>query len=244
VLNGRSGRRTERPRRRVIKIEPALHGDYNAEYGPFVKGPSLYFSFLVNAAKVEHLPEKFKEEADRARVPEHGAVRPTPHEETFGRASWTASGIPYQALLAHLALIPVVIYAPPRHFGQTGPLRTFPALRQRSSGDERGLIIVTTGFRGAGHPRRHVVLRSGKRNLHVRRMLRAHSRVNYSAKDSWGCRRGDVRCEPLHFSRHGRDGLFPRATGIQLRRLATVILYGAPLSFEAADTGFVIRLLK
>jgi CoA-transferase family III len=34
---------------RIIKVEPPGHGDDTRTYGPFVKGQSLYFSFLKNS---------------------------------------------------------------------------------------------------------------------------------------------------------------------------------------------------
>ena len=48
---------------RVIKVEPPGHGDDTRTYGPFVKGQSLYFSF-VNRGK-ESIILNLKEDADR-----------------------------------------------------------------------------------------------------------------------------------------------------------------------------------
>jgi CoA:oxalate CoA-transferase len=48
---------------RVIKIEPPGHGDDTRTYGPFVKGQSLYFSF-VNRGK-ESIVLNLKKDDDR-----------------------------------------------------------------------------------------------------------------------------------------------------------------------------------
>src|SRR5258707_13568276 len=51
---------------RVIKIEPPGHGDDTRTYGPFVKGQSLYFSF-VNRGK-ESIVLNLKKDNDRTVV--------------------------------------------------------------------------------------------------------------------------------------------------------------------------------
>ena len=48
---------------RVIKVEPPGHGDDTRTYGPFVKGQSLYFSF-VNRGK-ESIVLNLKDDHDR-----------------------------------------------------------------------------------------------------------------------------------------------------------------------------------
>jgi CoA:oxalate CoA-transferase len=106
---------------RVIKIEPPGHGDDTRTFGPFYKGQSLYFSF-VNRGK-ESIVLNLKESGDRDIFLNmvRGADILT---ENFRPGTMDRLGFSYEALSK---LNPRLIYASSTGFGQTGPLKTFPA---------------------------------------------------------------------------------------------------------------------
>jgi len=123
---------------RVIKVEPPGHGDDTRTYGPFVKGQSLYFSF-VNRGK-ESIVLNLKEDADRQiffnMVRKADAV-----VENFRPGTMDKLGLSYETLSK---MNPRLIYASNSGFGQTGPLAKYPAydtIIQAMSG-----IMSVTGF--------------------------------------------------------------------------------------------------
>jgi CoA:oxalate CoA-transferase len=123
---------------RVIKIEPPGHGDDTRTLGPFDKGQSLYFSF-VNRGK-ESIVLNLKEEADRT-VFLNMMRQADVLTENFRPGVMDRLGFSYEALSK---LNPRLIYASSTGFGQTGPLKTFPAydtIVQGMSG-----LMSTTGF--------------------------------------------------------------------------------------------------
>src|ERR1700746_557229 len=106
---------------RVIKIEPPGHGDDTRTFGPFSKGQSLYFSF-VNRQK-ESIVLNLKESGDRDiflnMVREADILT-----ENFRPGASDRLGFSYEELSK---INPRLIYASSTGFGQTGPLKTFPA---------------------------------------------------------------------------------------------------------------------
>lgn len=106
---------------RVIKIEPPGHGDDTRTFGPFYKGQSLYYSF-VNRGK-ESIVLNLKQDADReiflnmVRVADVLA-------ENFRPGAMDRLGFSYEELAK---INPRLIYASSTGFGQTGPLKTYPA---------------------------------------------------------------------------------------------------------------------
>jgi CoA:oxalate CoA-transferase len=123
---------------RIIKIEPPGHGDDTRTFGPFYKGQSLYFSF-VNRGK-ESIVLNLKEDADRALF--LNMVRQADIlTENFRPGAMDRLGFSYEELSK---LNPRLIYASSTGFGQTGPLKTFPAydtIIQAMSG-----LMSITGF--------------------------------------------------------------------------------------------------
>jgi CoA:oxalate CoA-transferase len=106
---------------RVIKVEPPVHGDDTRTYGPFVKGQSLYFSF-VNRGK-ESIILNLKEDADREIF--YNMVRKADVVvENFRPGTMDKLGLSYETLSK---LNPRLIYASNSGFGQTGPLAKNPA---------------------------------------------------------------------------------------------------------------------
>jgi CoA:oxalate CoA-transferase len=106
---------------RVIKIEPPGHGDDTRTYGPFVKDQSLYFSF-VNRGK-ESIVLNLKEERDRSLF--RSMIRRADIlTENFRPGAMDRLGFSYAELSKDN---PRLIYASSSGFGQTGPLKTFPA---------------------------------------------------------------------------------------------------------------------
>ncbi|MCW2257028.1 CoA:oxalate CoA-transferase [Providencia alcalifaciens] len=123
---------------RVIKIEPPGHGDDTRTYGPYVKGQSLYYSF-VNRGK-ESIVLNLKDDHDRViflnMIKEADVVA-----ENFRPGTMDKLGFSYEELSA---INPRLIYASSSGFGHTGPLADFPAydtIIQAMSG-----IMMETGF--------------------------------------------------------------------------------------------------
>ena len=123
---------------RVIKIEPPGHGDDTRTFGPFYKGQSLYFSF-VNRGK-ESIVLNLKQDGDRAvflNIVRQADIL----TENFRPGVMGRLGFSYEELSK---INPRLIYASSTGFGQTGPLRTFPAydtIIQGMSG-----LMSLTGF--------------------------------------------------------------------------------------------------
>jgi CoA:oxalate CoA-transferase len=123
---------------RVIKIEPPGHGDDTRTFGPFYKGQSLYFSF-VNRGK-ESIVLNLKDDADRA-VFLNMVRKADILAENFRPGVMDRLGFSYEELSR---INPRLIFASSTGFGQTGPLRTFPAydtIIQGMSG-----LMSLTGF--------------------------------------------------------------------------------------------------
>jgi CoA:oxalate CoA-transferase len=123
---------------RVIKVEQPGHGDDTRLYGPFVKGQSLYFSF-VNRGK-ESIVLDLKADADRE-VFLNMVRKADVLAENFRPGTMQRLGFSYEELSR---INPRLIYASSSGFGQTGPMASFPAydtIVQAMSG-----IIDATGF--------------------------------------------------------------------------------------------------
>lgn len=123
---------------RIIKVEPPGHGDDTRTYGPFVKGQSLYFSF-VNRGK-ESIILNLKEDADREIF--FNMVRKADVVvENYRPGTMDKLGLSYETLSK---MNPRLIYASSSGYGQTGPLTKDPAydtIIQAMSG-----IMSVTGF--------------------------------------------------------------------------------------------------
>jgi CoA:oxalate CoA-transferase len=123
---------------RIIKVEPPGHGDDTRTYGPFVKGQSLYFSF-VNRGK-ESIVLNLKEDADR-QIFFNMVRKADVVVENFRPGTMDKLGLSYETLSK---MNPRLIYASNSGFGQTGPLAKYPAydtIIQAMSG-----IMSVTGF--------------------------------------------------------------------------------------------------
>jgi CoA:oxalate CoA-transferase len=123
---------------RVIKVEAPGHGDDTRTYGPFVKGQSLYFSF-VNRGK-ESVVLNLKEDTDK-QIFLNMIRRADVVTENFRPGTMDKLGFSYDALSA---LNPRLVYASSSGYGQTGPLARSPAydtVIQAMSG-----IMSLTGF--------------------------------------------------------------------------------------------------
>jgi CoA:oxalate CoA-transferase len=123
---------------RVIKVEPPGHGDDTRTYGPFVKGQSLYFSF-VNRGK-ESIVLNLKEDADR-QIFFNMVRKADVVVENYRPGTMDKLGLSYETLSK---MNPRLIYASNSGFGQTGPLAKYPAydtIIQAMSG-----IMSVTGF--------------------------------------------------------------------------------------------------
>lgn len=121
---------------RIIKVEPPGHGDDTRTFGPFYKGQSLYFSF-VNRGK-ESIVLNLKQQADRA-IFLNMVRRADILTENFRPGAMDRLGFSYEALSK---INPRLIYASSTGFGQTGPLRTFPAYDTIVQGMS-GLMSIT-----------------------------------------------------------------------------------------------------
>jgi CoA:oxalate CoA-transferase len=123
---------------RIIKVEPPGHGDDTRTYGPFVKGQSLYFSF-VNRGK-ESIILNLKDDADR-QIFFNMIRKADVVVENFRPGTMDKLGLSYDTLSK---MNPRLIYASNSGFGQTGPLAKEPAydtIIQAMSG-----IMSVTGF--------------------------------------------------------------------------------------------------
>lgn len=123
---------------RVIKVEPPGHGDDTRTYGPFVKGQSLYFSF-VNRGK-ESIVLNLKEDADR-QIFFNMIRKADVVVENYRPGTMDKLGLSYETLSK---MNPRLIYASASGYGQTGPLTKEPAydtVIQAMSG-----IMSVTGF--------------------------------------------------------------------------------------------------
>ncbi|MCX3071363.1 CoA:oxalate CoA-transferase [Providencia stuartii] len=123
---------------RVIKIEAPDHGDDTRTYGPYVKGQSLYYSF-VNRGK-ESILLNLKDNADRA-IFINMIKKADVVAENFRPGTMDKLGFSYEELAS---INPRLIYASSSGFGHTGPLKDFPAydtIIQAMSG-----IMMETGF--------------------------------------------------------------------------------------------------
>lgn len=106
---------------RVIKIETPGHGDDTRTYGPYVKGQSLYFSF-VNRGK-ESVVLNLKDEADRE-IFINMVKQADVLAENFRPGTMKKLGFSYEELAE---INPRLIYASSSGFGHTGPLADHPA---------------------------------------------------------------------------------------------------------------------
>ncbi|HCT1399175.1 TPA: CoA:oxalate CoA-transferase [Morganella morganii] len=123
---------------RVIKIEAPDHGDDTRTYGPYVKGQSLYYSF-VNRGK-ESILLNLKDNADRA-IFINMIKKADVVAENFRPGTMDKLGFSYEELAS---INPRLIYASSSGFGHTDPLKDFPAydtIIQVMSG-----IMMETGF--------------------------------------------------------------------------------------------------
>jgi len=123
---------------RIIKVEPPGHGDDTRTYGPFVKGQSLYFSF-VNRGK-ESIILNLKEDADR-QIFFNMVRKADVVVENYRPGTMDKLGLSYETLSK---MNPRLIYASASGYGQTGPLTKEPAydtVIQAMSG-----IMSVTGF--------------------------------------------------------------------------------------------------
>jgi CoA:oxalate CoA-transferase len=106
---------------RIIKVEPPGHGDDTRTYGPFVKGQSLYFSF-VNRGK-ESIVLNLKEDADK-QIFFNMVRKADVVVENYRPGAMDRLGLSYETLSK---MNPRLIYASNSGFGQTGPLAKEPA---------------------------------------------------------------------------------------------------------------------
>ena len=123
---------------RVIKVESPGHGDDTRTYGPFVKGQSLYFSF-VNRGK-ESVVLNLRADNDRE-IFLNMVRRADIVVENYRPGTMEKMGFPYETLRE---LNPGLIFASSSGYGQTGPLASSPAYDttiQAMSG-----IMSVTGF--------------------------------------------------------------------------------------------------
>ena len=123
---------------RVIKVESPGHGDDTRTYGPFVKGQSLYFSF-VNRGK-ESVVLNLKADADRE-IFLNMVRRADVVVENYRPGTMEKLGFSYETLKE---LNPGLIFASLSGYGQTGALASNPAydtIIQAMSG-----IMSMTGF--------------------------------------------------------------------------------------------------
>jgi CoA:oxalate CoA-transferase len=123
---------------RVIKVEPPGHGDDTRTYGPFVKGQSLYFSF-INRGK-ESIVLNLKEDHDRA-IFRNMLKRADVVTENFRAGTMERLGFSYAELSKDN---PRLIYASSSGYGHTGPVESYPAydtIVQAVSG-----LMAITGF--------------------------------------------------------------------------------------------------
>jgi CoA:oxalate CoA-transferase len=215
---------------RVIKIEPPGHGDDTRTYGPSSKGQSLYFSF-VNRGK-ESIVLNLKEEADRT-VFLNMVRQADILTENFRPGVMDRLGFSYEALSK---LNPRLIYASSTGFGQTGPLKTFPAYDTIVQGMS-GLMSIT-GFPD-GPPTR--VGTSISDLVGGTFMFGGIASALYAReKTGEGCH-VDVAMLDGTFAFLEQGLMAYSATGEPPKRVGNRHPYMTPFdTFEAADTQFVI----
>src|SRR5271163_680055 len=215
---------------RVIKIEPPGHGDDTRQSGPFHNGQSLSFSF-VNRGK-ESIILNLKKDEDRA-VFRNMARRADVLTENFRPGVMDRLGFSYEELSR---LNPRLIYASSTGFGQTGPLRTFPAYDTIVQGMS-GLMSIT-GFPD-GPPTR--VGTSLSDLVGGTFMFSGIASALYAReKTGKGCH-VDVAMFDGTFAFLEQGLMDYSATGESPPRLGNRHPYMTPFdTFEAADTQFVI----
>lgn len=215
---------------RVIKVEPPGHGDDTRTYGPFVKGQSLYFSF-VNRGK-ESIVLNLKEESDRA-IFLNMVRQADVLTENYRPGVMDRLGFSYQALSQ---LNPRLIYASSTGFGQTGPLKTFPAydtIVQAMSG-----LMSVTGFPDGPATR---VGTSISDLVSGTFMFAGIASALYAREMTGKGRHVDVAMLDGTFAFLEHGVMAYSATGKSAPRIGNRHPYMAPFdTFEAADTGFVI----
>jgi CoA:oxalate CoA-transferase len=201
---------------RLIKVEPPGHGDDTRTFGPFYKGQSLYFSF-VNRGK-----------ADRAIFV--SMVRQADVlTENFRPGVMDRLGFSYEELSK---INPRLIYASSTGFGQTGPLKTFPAydtIVQAMSG-----LMSLTGFPDGPPTRVGTSISDLVAGVGIASALYARERTGK------GCHVDVAMFDgTLSFLEHGLMSY--SATGTSLPRLGNRHPYLTPFdTFEASDGSFVI----
>ena len=215
---------------RVIKIEPPGHGDDTRTYGPFVKGQSLFFSF-VNRGK-ESIVLDLKGDADRE-IFLNMVRRADVLVENFRPGTMEKLGFSYETLSKiNLGLI----LASTSGYGQTGSLASSPAydtIIQAMSG-----IMSLTGS-PEGAPTRvgasladitaGIFLFGGiATSLYAREKTGKGARIDISMLDS-----------TLSFLQHGVMEYV--ATGKAPKRIGNRHPFVTPFDvFESLDTPFVI----
>jgi CoA:oxalate CoA-transferase len=215
---------------RVIKIEPPGHGDDTRTLGPFYKGQSLYFSF-VNRGK-ESIVLNLKEEADRG-VFLNMVRQADVLTENFRPGVMDRLGLSYEEMSK---LNPRLIYASSTGFGQTGPLRAFPAYDTVVQGMS-GLMSIT-GFPDGPPTRVGTSLSDLVGGLFM--SCGIASALYAREKTGKGCR-VDVAMFDGTFAFLEQGLMAYSATGESPKRLGNRHPYMTPFdTFEAADTQFVI----
>jgi CoA:oxalate CoA-transferase len=215
---------------RVIKVEPPGHGDDTRTFGPFYKGQSLYFSF-VNRGK-ESIVLNLKENGDRDIF--LNMVRDADIlTENFRPGTMDRLGFSYEELAK---LNPRLIYASSTGFGQTGPLKTFPAYDTIVQGIS-GLMSLT-GFPD-GPPTR--VGTSVSDLVGGTFMFCGIASALYAREKTGKGSHVDVAMLDGTFSFLEQGLMHYSATGKPAERLGNRHPYMTPFdTFEAADGTFVI----
>ncbi len=216
---------------RVIKVEPPGHGDDTRTYGPFCKGQSLYFSF-VNRGK-ESIVLNLKKDDDRT-VFLNMVRQADVLTENYRPGVMDRLGFSYQALSQ---LNPrLIYYASSTGFGQTGPLRTFPAydtIVQAMSG-----LMSVTGFPDGPATR---VGTSVSDLVGGTFMFAGIASALYAREKTGKGRHVDVAMFDGTFAFLEHGVMAYSATGKSPQRIGNRHPYMAPFdSFEAADKQFVI----
>jgi len=215
---------------RVVKVEPPGHGDDTRTFGPFYKGQSLYFSF-VNRGK-ESIVLNLKDDADRG-VLIKMVSQADILTENFRPGVMDRLGFSYEELSK---LNPRLIYASSTGFGQTGPLKTFPAYDTIVQGLS-GLMSIT-GFPDGPPTRVGTSLSDLVGGIFM--FCGIASALYAREKTGKGCHVDVAMFDgTFAFLEHGLMAY--SATGESPKRLGNRHPYMTPFdTFEAADTQFVI----
>ena len=215
---------------RVIKVEPPGHGDDTRTYGPFYKGQSLYFSF-VNRGK-ESIVLNLKASADRALFLD--MVRQADVlAENFRPGTMDRLGLSYEELSR---VNPRLIYASSTGFGQTGPLKTFPAYDTIIQGMS-GLMSIT-GFPDGPPTRVGTSISDLVAGIYL--FAGIASALYAREKTGKGCQ-VDISMLDVSFALLEHALMHYSATGQPAQRIGNRHPYMAPFdTFEAADGSFVI----